>query len=78
MVKLKEGVVWGRNCRFDVGSIRMTKRFVGALKTLDSQCMPGATWDISKSGRTWVAEPCAGPFEPIVFKYGKGWFNIYG
>ena len=69
MVKNKNGIVRGDNCRFDVGDTRMTKKFIEALEVLDGQCDWG-TWCVYREGRTWVAESCNGPFEPLEYKNG--------
>lgn len=76
MVKDGNGIARGRNCEFDLGSTRMTKGLIVALDVLDGECERGARWDISRAGRNWVAEPCNGPFEPIVYRNGS-WVNVW-
>lgn len=70
MVK-KNGVVHGDNCVFDVGKIRMTQKFIGALQALDDKCEPDSVWDVYREGKTWIAESCNGPFDPVVYKANK-------
>jgi hypothetical protein len=69
----KQNVIRGRYVKFDVTGARVTKSLQNALDVLDQECRHGSggTWDIQLSGRTYLAIPCDGPFDEVVFNRKK-------
>lgn len=69
----KQNIIQGRYVKFDVSGTRVTEALQKALDILDEECRcgSGGTWDISREGRTYVAEPVDGPFDTVYFSKKK-------
>jgi len=67
------GIIFGRYVRFNVSGVRVTESLQQALQILDSECRygSGGTWDIQRTGRTYLAIPADGPFDEVVFNRKK-------
>jgi len=74
----KQNIIRGQFVKFDVSGTRVTQALQAALDILDGECRwgSGGTWDISRDGRKFIAEPTDGPFDSLVFNRKKGKWDV--